>query len=459
MSEVEALVRSFGVPELAQRARAIADVSLGVPLFVIETARAFVESTAPPADVARLPVTARMKALVAQRLNGLSEAAVRLARVAAVVDADLELELAGAVLDERPLDLAAPWAELEDAAVLAHHRFTHDVLAEAVREGTPLAVVRHIQSRLANHLAARGAEPARVAEALLAADRRSDAVPHLLAAAARARALSEITDSAELFEKAAHILESEGRTEEACAALHECARGVLGERGSAIASWLERLARTPDDHARAATARASIELERGDVGTAIEAARRAEELAREPRLVAQAQQQIFEGSLRMGDLATAEAALVRFEASAPATADTWLKVSVLYNRGELLAARGDHGAAIERFQAALDLLQRWGELRAARARGVAAMVLSFLALGALDEAERVLATAPAVHPSVAYSFAHGQIARAALALARNDVDVARAALDALPSDVPTRYREMGKPLREEVARRGGGGGG
>lgn len=456
VSEVEELVLSFGVPDLVQHSRAIAEVSLGVPLFVIEIARGFVEAAAPSPGAARLPVSARMKALIAQRLNGLSEAAVRLARVAAVVDADLDLELAAAVLDERPLELSAPWAELEEAAVLARDRFTHDVLAEVVREGTPLAVVRHIQSRVANHLAAHGAEPARVAEALLAADRRSDAVPHLLAAAARARALSEITTATELFEKAAHILESEGRIEAACAALHECARSVLGERGPAIASWIERIARTPDDQARAATSRASIELERGDVRVAIDAARRGEGLATERVLVAQAQQQVFEGSLRLGDLETAEAALVRLEASAPATPDTWLKISALFNRGELLAARGDHGAAIGRFEAALDMLERWGELRAARARGLAAIAFSRLARGEVDEAERVLSGAPAVHPSVAYSFAHAQVARAAVALARDDVPAARTALEALPDDVPTRYRDLAAPLEAEVARRGGG---
>ena len=52
---------------------------------------------------------------------------------------DFSAELAAAVLEAHPLDIAEPWRELETAQVLRDGAFAHDLIFEATRESVPRA--------------------------------------------------------------------------------------------------------------------------------------------------------------------------------------------------------------------------------------------------------------------------------------------------------------------------------
>ena len=102
-------------------------------------------------------------ALVERRLGQLSGEALRLARVAALAGPDFSAELAVAVLEAHPLDIAEPWRELETAQVFRDGAFAHDIVFEATRASVPEPIARLLHRRIALQLEARAALPDSVA--------------------------------------------------------------------------------------------------------------------------------------------------------------------------------------------------------------------------------------------------------------------------------------------------------
>ncbi len=152
----------------------------GNPLFALETLRALIAlgAKAPHADATRLPVPAGLDALLARLLGERSEPALKLVRVAALAGADFDADVAAAVLDAHPLDIVAPWRELEAAQLLSDRKFSHDLIAEAVLRGLPNDIARVLHGRTAAALAQLGRSAARVAPHWAAAevwDRAGDA--------------------------------------------------------------------------------------------------------------------------------------------------------------------------------------------------------------------------------------------------------------------------------------------
>ena len=98
-------------------------------------------------------------ALVERRLGQLTSEALRLARVAALAGAEFSAELAVAVLEAHPLDIAEPWRELETAQVLRDGGFAHDLIFETTRASVPVPIARLLHRRIAAHLTARAALP------------------------------------------------------------------------------------------------------------------------------------------------------------------------------------------------------------------------------------------------------------------------------------------------------------
>lgn len=456
-SDTRALLASLELPIIDGRADAIALASRGYPLYVLEIVRAIVEeASSGESDVSTLPLTDRMKALFRRRLDRLSEGAVRLARVASLAGTELDVALAAHVLGSSPMDLADAWSELERAQVLESSRFTHDVLAEAVRESIPAVVRTHVHALVAEHLSRTNGDPARIADHFLLGGRSTQAVPFLFRAAETARGLSCIADCLRLFDRAVEILEEAGDSSGVSRALYERARSTLGPENELIAARMERVAKTPGDRSRAVLVRSTVELERGEHEAAEASAILASELALESNEImvrAYALQVLFEARLRGGKLDDAERTIDVIDEVTRSMEDRWGYVGALYDRGEVATHRGLYRSAVEFYEEAIRELDRWGRIRVTRARGFAAIVFAKLALGDIEGAERAHANvdpnemdAGAIHTRSAH-----RLASARLAVAKRALDEADKLLDPFVEGAPARIQNEVRLLRAEIA--------
>ncbi len=181
----------------------------GNPLFLLETVKAWLaEGT--PALPQRLPAAPSVDALITRRISRLSPPAVKLARCAAIAGADFSIELAAQVMGLRTLDLADPWAELEAAQVLHDGAFAHDLIFEAARASVPQPVARQLHAEIAAFVAARGGEPARLAEHWALAGRWALAAQAWREAAEKAHAAGRIVEQAQWLQQAADALQRAG---------------------------------------------------------------------------------------------------------------------------------------------------------------------------------------------------------------------------------------------------------
>jgi DNA-binding SARP family transcriptional activator/tetratricopeptide (TPR) repeat protein len=183
----------------------------GNPLFLLETLRALDASgTWGVPNGGGLPLPGRVGELLQRRIATLSGVAARLAAVAAVAGDDLDAELAAAVLDTHPLDLAPAWAELEQAQVLRERAFTHDLLRDAARHSLPAPVAEAMHARVATQLQARGeaVAPERAARHWAAAGRPKEAGAAYVQAARRCRRARRREDEARWWQHAIQALES-----------------------------------------------------------------------------------------------------------------------------------------------------------------------------------------------------------------------------------------------------------
>lgn len=195
------LVASLGLPELDATALAAPLVrhTGGNPLFALETLK---DMLLRGVSGGRLPQPATVGALVERRLRTLSPDALALARVAAIAGIDFSIELAEAVLQRPALALADAWAELQTAQVLSGSAFAHDLVFEAVLRSVPEAIARHGHAAVAEVLAARDREPARIAAHWEAARRWPEAAAMLARAASLARLAGRVGDALGLCRRA-----------------------------------------------------------------------------------------------------------------------------------------------------------------------------------------------------------------------------------------------------------------
>jgi tetratricopeptide (TPR) repeat protein len=150
----ESTLRGLQQPGLAA---ALHKHAFGNPLFMLETLRALWDGEQLRAfDGHTLPVPHLMQDLLERRIAQLSEPALQLARLAALADDALDVELACVVLQTHPLALAPLWLELERQEVIEGTAFVYDVLREAVQRGIPKSIALAIHARIAQALAASG---------------------------------------------------------------------------------------------------------------------------------------------------------------------------------------------------------------------------------------------------------------------------------------------------------------
>ncbi|MGZ8259705.1 MAG: ATP-binding protein [Caldimonas sp.] len=294
LAQIVALVESIGIAELdaGRLAPALLRHTGGNPMFALETLKDLLLSgrvgaaeDSESVGKSKLPQPVTVGALVERRLGQLSNEALRLARVAALAGVDFSAELAVAVLEAHPLDIAGPWRELENAQVLRDGAFAHDLVFEATRASVPEPIARLLHQRIARHLLTRDAPPERVAPHWVGAAEWQEAGQAYVAAARRAQRASQRSHEVECWQRATDALVRAGAADAAFDARCDSIESLIVVRGvthaNAVIDELIAEARTDRQRAAAWTARSSAALMAADHATGIDAAVRAAELARD----------------------------------------------------------------------------------------------------------------------------------------------------------------------------------
>jgi len=315
-------IDSLGLPGVAgaQLAPVLCQRTGGNPLFALETLKlawsdGSLGTLAAPGVAEQLPQPDSLAQLIGQQLARLSAPALQLARVAAVAGVDFCIPLAGHLLNRGALDLADPWAELEAQQVLRGESFAHDLVHDAVLQGLPEVIARHLHGQTAAWLETQGTPasapssvpssapssadapsqaapdasrraiaPARIAAHWEAAGQRARALPALRAAADLARRSLREGERIGFLLRAADIAEAAERRDEAFELVRDAIEGHMNTirqaDGLPLLERLQGLARTPLQHAQVAGDRAWYSTVLGEFDTAIEQGTAAMALAR-----------------------------------------------------------------------------------------------------------------------------------------------------------------------------------
>ena len=288
LAQMAALIESINLPDLdpACLAPGLLKHTGGNPLFALETLKDLLLSgqAAMVKPGGKLPQPVTVGALVERRLAQLSASALRLARVAALAGPDFGAELAAAVLELHPIDIAEPWRELESAQVIRDGVFAHDLIFEATRASVPEPIARLLHRRIALHLQERHAQPESVAPHWAGAAQWQEAGQAYAAAARRARSASQRTHEVECWRLAADAFEKAGVPAQAFEARCESIQALIVVHGVTHANGVIELllAGAQSDHERAAalTAKATAALMAADHQAGIAAAVQATALTR-----------------------------------------------------------------------------------------------------------------------------------------------------------------------------------
>jgi tetratricopeptide (TPR) repeat protein len=263
----------------------------GNPLFMLETVKAMLAAGGTVGARAVLPHGTPVGALIGQRIGRLSQAAVNLARCAALATPDFSIALASQVLGLRTLDLADPWAELEAAQIFRDGAFAHDLIHEAALASVPAVVARQLHAEIAAFLEAHDGAAARVAEHWLKAGREAPAVHALVRAADEAQEALRPREALSLRDRASELAERVGLADQAYAQAELALESLLvaDKQAHSLARTerLLRLATTPVQRLTARNRRLEAMVILGDYETALvegQEAARAARAAGQPAL-------------------------------------------------------------------------------------------------------------------------------------------------------------------------------
>ncbi|MFG6429322.1 BTAD domain-containing putative transcriptional regulator [Pelomonas parva] len=212
---VQALLASVAEAdtEMHQLAASLHRHTGGSPLFLLQTLLEWLRhGRRPLGEGQALPFPADVLRLIQHRLDALSPDAVKLARIAALAGMDFEVALGAAVLERHPLDLLAPWRELEQALVINEQAFVHDLVREACVAAIPKPIRAWLHRRVAQWLAAErpATPPARLAAHWAAAGDAGAAARAWLQAAQYSRDAGRIGEQARALRSAAQGFASAG---------------------------------------------------------------------------------------------------------------------------------------------------------------------------------------------------------------------------------------------------------
>ena len=205
-ADVRQLAGSLDLPGLGELGGELARFTGGNPLFVLETVKHMIEQG--PLDAGQpLPVAGKVSGIISRRLSGLSVPALHAARAAAVLQSDFDLERVAEVLRAPLLEVVAAWEELEEAQIVVGERFSHDLIAEILRQETPEGVRRLLHRAAARALGTSGGvAPARVAGHWLAGGHPAEAAPWLIQAGHVAWRSARLEEAQRFFAQAAELL-------------------------------------------------------------------------------------------------------------------------------------------------------------------------------------------------------------------------------------------------------------
>jgi DNA-binding SARP family transcriptional activator len=285
LAQVAELVESLALPEVdaARLAPALLKHTGGNPMFALETLKDMVLSGR-SAAAGRLPQPNTVGALIERRLAQLSPAALKLARTAALAGPGFTAELAVAVLEVHPLDIAEPWRELESALVIRDGAFAHDLIFEATCASVPPPIAQLLHRRIASFLVAQGAPPASVAPHWAGAHEWALAGEAYTLAARQAQTASQRGHEVEHWQEARVCFDRAGDADRSFDARCDSIPALIVVQGVAHANGvidaLIAEAHTDRQRVAALTARAMASLMAADHQTGVAAAVQAGELAR-----------------------------------------------------------------------------------------------------------------------------------------------------------------------------------
>ncbi len=285
LAQVTELVESLGLPEVdaAGLAPALLRHTGGNPLFALETLKDMVLAGRSGSEGA-LPQPNTVGALIERRLSQLSPAALKLARTAALAGLAFSADLAVAVLEAHPLDIAEPWRELELAQVIRDGAFAHDLIFEVTRASVPMPIARLLHRRIAVFLVAHGAPSARIAPHWADAQEWVLAGEAFVTAARQAGNASQRGHEVEHWNRAHACFDRAGDTDRSFEVRSESIPALIVVRGVAFADTvidaLLREAHTDSQRVAALTSRAMSALMAADHPAGIAAAVEAGRLAR-----------------------------------------------------------------------------------------------------------------------------------------------------------------------------------
>jgi DNA-binding SARP family transcriptional activator len=283
---VRTLLESLAIPgfDVDSWAMPMARHTGGNPMFILETLLAMqVGGAAFDASSLKLPAPANVGQLIERRLNQLSAAALRLARVAALAGQDFSVELAATVLGQHALDIADAWRELESALVIRDQGFAHDLILEATLRSVPAPIARALHKDIAGYLEANAAAPAAIARHWFEAEQWRKAADAFVAAAKAARHASRRAEEVAHWRLAADCFDRAGEQERSfdvrCESIEPLILVGGVERANEVVENLAREARGIRQRVAALNARALTRLMAADHPAGEAAAREAFDLA------------------------------------------------------------------------------------------------------------------------------------------------------------------------------------
>jgi DNA-binding SARP family transcriptional activator/predicted ATPase len=296
-THVQTFLDSLGIANLEPLQKTLHSFTGGNPLFMLETIKRMLESES---ATLKLPSSSKVQTLLQQRLDRLSQPALRLAWTAAVAQTDFSLELASQIMQQSPFDLAEVFGELEGRGIFTGQRFSHDLMFETALASISVPVKLYLHKQSAEVLEKQGASPGRIANHYLAANEHYKALPFLQQAADVAKRDFQLIDAALFAERVADILEAQAKPDEAFDYLKRLREWLVNshehEKIEQVAERMLKLAHTNIQQAESYHAQAEYLLyQKGDFIKAEEAAREGLRYATTPK----------ERSLVLSDLGSA----------------------------------------------------------------------------------------------------------------------------------------------------------
>lgn len=356
-AQVTDLVNSLGVAELESLEKTLHSYTGGNPLFMIETIKSVLESGS-----TTLSSSAKVQTLLQQRLDKLSQPALRLAWTAAIAQTDFSLELASHVIQQSPFELAEPLAELEQRQIFTGERFSHDLIFETALSTIATPVKSYLHKQTAEFLEKQQANPASIARHLIAANEQSKALPFLEQAAEIAERDFQLIDAATFYEQIANVLEIQNKPDEAFGYFSKASKYLLNsnlyEQSERLIDCLFHLARSDSQKAESYLARSSYFLEQKEDAVAAEgAARQGLVYARELELRSSLLSNLG-GSLTLQTRAEEAVTFLRDAVKIHKEINSDSLTSSLVNLAVTLENLGHHREALELHEQAIVLLRQ-----------------------------------------------------------------------------------------------------